>query len=90
MQPDRDAHPIPIGEEKRFTGVVDLVSMKAYTYATDASGKYHRRPRAGGMNDAATSARDALIEMVAEADDALMERFFEAGTLTQDELVRAA
>ena len=33
------------------------------------------------------TARDALIEMVAEADDALMERFFESGTLTQEELV---
>ena len=39
------------------------------------------------LADAATAAREALIEMVAEADDALMEKFFEAGTLTQDELV---
>jgi elongation factor G len=39
------------------------------------------------MADAANAAREALIEMVAEADDTLMERFFEAGTLTQEELV---
>src|SRR3954451_14529599 len=77
---------IPIGEEKHFTGVVDLVSMKAYSYATDASGKFTEGPVPAAMNDAATSAREALIEMVAEADDALMERFFEAGTLTQEEL----
>jgi elongation factor G len=78
---------IPIGEEKHFTGVVDLVSMKAYSYATDASGKFTEGPVPAAMNDAATAARDALIEMVAEADDALMERFFEAGTLSQEELV---
>ena len=38
------------------------------------------------MADAAEAAREALIEMVAEADEALMEKFFEAGTLTQEEL----
>jgi elongation factor G len=40
-----------------------------------------------GMEEAARTAREALIEMVAEADDALMEKFFDAGTLTQDELL---
>jgi elongation factor G len=78
---------IPIGEEKHFSGVVDLVSMKACSYATDASGKFTEGPVPAAMADAATAAREALIEMVAEADDALMERFFEAGTLTQEELV---
>lgn len=77
---------LPIGEEKDFTGVVDLVSMKAYTFATDGSGKATESAVPPGMTEAATSARDALIEMVAEADEPLMERFFEAGTLTQDEL----
>ena len=39
------------------------------------------------MADAAKHAREALIEMVAEADETLMEKFFDAGTLTQEELV---
>ena len=39
------------------------------------------------MADAAAAAREALIEMVAEADESLMEKFFEAGTLTQEQLV---
>src|SRR6185295_19670578 len=39
------------------------------------------------LASAAQAAREALIELVAEADDSLMEKFFEAGTLTQDELV---
>jgi len=78
---------LPIGEEKAFRGVVDLVSMKAFTFATDGSGKMTEGAIPGDLNDRAAAAREALVEMVAEADDALMEKFFEAGTLTQEELV---
>ncbi len=76
---------LPIGEEKGFRGVVDLVAMKALTF--DADG---RTVAAGDvpaeLADEAGAAREALIELVAEADDALMEQFFEAGTLTQEQL----
>jgi elongation factor G len=78
---------LPVGEEKSFSGVIDLVSMKAWTFATDGSGKPTEAAIPGDLEHAAQSARDALIEMVAEADDGLMEKFFEAGTLTQEELV---
>jgi elongation factor G len=79
---------LPIGEERGFTGVVDLVAMKAYTFAADGSGKMTEGAVPADMTDAVNAARDALIEMVAEADEPLMEKFFEAGTLTQDELVK--
>jgi len=75
---------LPIGEEKNFHGVVDLVAMKAWTFA---DGKATEAAVPAGMQADAERAREALIEMVAEADDALMEKFFDAGTLTQDELV---
>ena len=78
---------MPIGEERAFRGVVDLVSMKAYTWKGDGSADYTEGEVPGALAEAAATAREALIEMVAEADDALMEKFFEAGTLTQDELV---
>jgi elongation factor G len=78
---------IPIGEEKAFRGIVDLVAMKAYTFPADGSGKASEAPVPADVEGAAQSARDALIEMVAEADDSLMEKFFEAGTLTQEELL---
>jgi elongation factor G len=78
---------LPIGEERGFTGVVDLVAMTSWTFAADGSGKATQGPVPAELNQAATAAREQLIEMVAEADDALMERFFEAGTLTQDELL---
>ncbi len=78
---------MPIGEEKSFRGVVDLVGMKAYVFETDGSGKFKEEAVPAAMEADAKAARDALIEMVAEADDTLMEKFFEEGTLTQDELV---
>ena len=61
---------LPIGEEKGFKGVVDLVAMKAYTFATDGSGKPTEGEVPGDLTAAAQTAREALIEMVAEADDA--------------------
>lgn len=75
---------LPIGQEKNFTGIVDLVTMKAYTFADD---KPSEGPVPADQESAAQTARETLIEMVAEADDALMEKFFDAGTLTQEELV---
>ena len=79
---------LPIGEERSFRGVVDLVGMKAWTFATDGSGKPAEAAIPADLQERVQAARDALIEMVAEADDTLMERFFEAGTLTQEELVQ--
>ena len=77
---------IPIGEEKAFRGVVDLVAMKALMFEPGGDGKPSMAEIPADMADAAKAARDALTEMVAEADDNLMETFFEAGTLTQEEL----
>ncbi|HET7220675.1 MAG TPA: elongation factor G [Vicinamibacterales bacterium] len=78
---------IPTGEEKAFNGVVDLVAMKCYTFATDGSGKMTEAAIPAALESDARSGREALIEMVAEADDALMEKFFESGTLSQEDLV---
>jgi elongation factor G len=78
---------LPIGEEKSFKGVVDLVSQKAFTFQTDESGKFSTGEIPADMKGACDAAREALIEMVAEADEQLMEKFFEAGTLTDEELV---
>ena len=78
---------LPIGEEKTFRGVVDLVTRKAYTFQTDESGKFSEGAVPADMTAAVDSAREALIEMVAENDEKLMEKFFEAGTLTDEELV---
>ena len=78
---------LPIGEEKGWTGVVDLVRMKALTFAKDGSGTVTEADVPAAMADRAAEAREQLIEMVAEADDDLMETYFSEGTLTQEQLV---
>jgi elongation factor G len=78
---------LPIGEERNFRGVVDLVTRKAFVFQTDESGKFKEEAVPADLKDAVESAREALVEMVAESDEPLMEKFFEAGTLTDEELV---
>lgn len=78
---------LPMGEEKDFTGVVDLVAMKAYKYSLDGSGKYETIDIPAEYKADAEQARAQLIEKVAEGDDTLMERFFEQGGLSQEELL---
>ncbi|PYR82258.1 MAG: elongation factor G [Acidobacteria bacterium] len=79
---------LPLGEERAFTGVVDLVRMTALTFASDGSGKMTEGDIPAALADRAAKAREELIEMVAEADEQLMEKFFSEGTLTQDELTQ--
>ncbi|MBV9069769.1 MAG: elongation factor G [Acidobacteria bacterium] len=78
---------LPIGEEKDFSGVIDLVSMKAWKYATDGSGKYEKIDIPAELKAEADDYRAQLIEKVAEGDDTLMERFFDQGGLSQEELL---
>ncbi|HEY6844033.1 MAG TPA: elongation factor G [Thermoanaerobaculia bacterium] len=78
---------LPIGEEKDFKGVIDLVSMKAYVYPTDGSGKVDIVDIPADRKSDADEWREKLIEKVAEGDDTLMERFFDQGGLSQEELI---
>ena len=77
---------LPIGTERSFRGAVDLVAMQGVTFPDDGSGGATTGDVPGELSGPADTAREALIEMVAEADEALMERFFEEGTLSQEEL----
>jgi elongation factor G len=78
---------IPIGSEREFNGVIDLIGMKAYTYTIDGDGKGKEAEIPASMAEAATKAHEALVEMAAEGDDALLEEFFEQGTLPVEHIV---
>ncbi|HJQ37143.1 MAG TPA: elongation factor G [Thermoanaerobaculia bacterium] len=78
---------LPIGDEKDFHGIIDLVGMKAYTYGTDGSGKFEATDIPADLKSEADEWREKLIEKVAEGDDTLMEKFFEQGGLSQEELI---
>jgi Translation elongation factors (GTPases) len=87
VQPLRHPDPDSDRREKSFHGVVDLVSKKAFVFKDDGSGGFTEGGVPAEMTADVDAAREALIEMVAENDEKLMEHFFEAGTLTDDELV---
>ena len=78
---------IPIGEEKGFRGVVDLVRMRAALYEGNGSGKATDADVPAEVADAAAKAHEALVEMVAEGNDQLMEEFFDKGTIPVEDLV---
>jgi elongation factor G len=77
---------IPIGAERDFTGVIDLVRMKAYTYTADGDGKGKEGDIPAELTAAAEKAHEALVEIVAEGNDALMEEFFDKGTLAPGQI----
>ncbi|MCZ2079274.1 MAG: elongation factor G [Bryobacterales bacterium] len=85
----RTAIPIqlPVGAEKDFRGVVDLIRMKCFTYEPGGNGKGKETSIPFELTQAAESAHEALVEMVAEGNDALMEEFFDKGTLPVDRIV---
>ncbi len=77
---------LPIGSEAGFTGVVDLVRMKAYRFTRDGNGKATPGDIPADLVADAEQARSRLAETVAETDDKLMEEFFEQGALPQEDL----
>jgi elongation factor G len=76
---------LPIGKEKDFKGVVDVVHMKAYEF--DEQGKARERDLPTEGRDVIDKTRERLIEVVAESDDALMEKYFDQGTLGDEDLI---
>ena len=78
---------LPLGSERSFNGVVDLVRMKAYTYNAGGDGKGKEGDIPAGLAEAAQKAHEALVEMVAEGNDALLEEFFETGTLPAERIM---
>ncbi|HKW25658.1 MAG TPA: elongation factor G [Terriglobales bacterium] len=80
---------LPIGSEKSLSGVVDLVRMKAYTYDMGGNGKGKEGEIPANLASAAQEAHEKLVEMIAEGNDALMEEFFDKGTIPEEHLIPA-
>jgi elongation factor G len=80
---------LPIGKEKNFRGVVDLVTMKAYTYELGGNGKGKETEIPADMKNEVQAQHEKLVELVAEGNDALLEEFFEKGTIPEEDLIPA-
>ena len=76
---------LQIGNEVNFRGVVDVVHQKAYEF--DADGKAKGIAIPSEMTALLNSTRERLIELVAESDDALMEKYFEDETLPEEDII---
>jgi elongation factor G len=80
---------LPIGSESEFAGVIDLVEMKAILYKDETKGaKFEVEDVPAEMREEAQKARDYLLECVAEADDALMEKYLGGQPLSVEEIKR--
>ncbi|GAC1429491.1 MAG: elongation factor G [Acidobacteriaceae bacterium] len=80
---------LPIVSDKGFCGVVDLITMEAYYYTPDDGGLGAPRVIPPELEAEARTEHEALVELVAEGKDELMEEFFSQGTIPQDHLVAA-
>lgn len=86
LTPNAVAIQLPIGAESDFSGIVDLVEMKAYTFKGPHGEEVVEIDFPEEMREKATTFRGILVEKVSESDDALMEKFLGDEEITQDEL----
>ncbi len=77
---------LPIGKEDTFKGIVDLVNMNAEVYKDDLGKEYEKTEIPADMMEDAKKYRAELVEAVAEQDDELMEKYFEDGDLSLEDL----
>jgi len=76
---------LPIGAEDKFNGVVDLIGLKAYLFSDNkGAGKVIDIP--AEMKDDVKILHDSMVEDIAESDDELMNKYLEAGELSDEEL----
>lgn len=76
----------PVSEGINFTGVVDIITMKSYTYGEVGSRSIAEAEIPGDLKEQAENLRTQLIEKVAEHSEDLMNKYFEEGSLSDDDL----
>jgi len=79
---------IPIGAEDTFVGLVDLITMKAEIYGDELGTVMDETDIPEELQDLAEEWRAKLVEAVAEADEELMEKYFEEGDLSEEDIIK--
>ena len=80
---------MPIGEADTFSGIIDLLNMKAEIYKDDLGKEIEVTDIPSELKDKAQALHDEMVEKIVETDDALLEKYFEGGEITIDELKKA-
>ncbi|MFZ6033756.1 MAG: elongation factor G [Melioribacter sp.] len=88
LSPDVSVVAFPASEGLNFNAVVDLIKMKLVTYGEAGSKKVTVEDIPANLKEQADKLREELIEKVAESDEDLMNKFFEEGTLSEEDLVK--
>ena len=78
---------LPIGSGEDFRGFVDLLSSKAYEFEGEGSGNAKVSELEGALKDEAEGAHMEMVEAIAEADDAVLEKYLEEGEVSEEELI---
>ncbi|TSD01343.1 MAG: elongation factor G [Parcubacteria group bacterium Athens0714_25] len=89
LTPNAVAIQIPIGERGDFSGIVDLVKMKAYTFAGQMGEEIIESEIPAELAQKAKQARENMVEKIAETDDALTEKFLNGEEISIDELMKS-
>ena len=79
---------LPIGSEDAFTGIIDLVTMKALMFRDDLGKVVEEMEIPDDMKDLAEEYRNILVEAVAEQDEEMMMKYLEGEELTQEEIMK--
>ncbi len=77
---------LPIGEEDKFEGLVDLIRLKAYIYKKDGTGKFETKEMPADMEGMVREWREKIIENIVEVDDDLMEKYLEGEDLSDQDI----
>jgi elongation factor G len=77
---------LPVNPGPGFNQCLDVMRSEIVTYAKDASGTFSESPATGQWKERVEALHKELIEMIAESDDSLLEKFFEQGSLSEAEL----
>jgi len=78
---------IPVNQGIDFDAIVDILANKVYRYSKDGKGTAIEEEVPADLQDTVNTLREELIEFIAESDDALLEKYFEEGALTEEELL---
>jgi len=77
---------LPVNPGPGFNQLLDVMRSEVITYVADRSGKFTEAPASGALADRVKQLHEQFIEYIAEADDSLMEKWMEKGTLSEEEM----
>ncbi|MDL1965882.1 MAG: elongation factor G [Candidatus Desulfofervidus auxilii] len=80
---------LPIGQGENFEGIINLLTMEAWIYQKDGSGKFSKKEIPNGLKNKAEGFREKMVEFLAETNDVLLERYLEGEEIKSEDWFNA-